>query len=993
MLDEVSGFSGVSSQNRYSRGMVAQDAKYRRDRCMSCNAKPVYEILWAEGMGHAWFCAKHAKEWVRKSLADCKKDGYRGDCELNSMKKVDNGEASKKYSDNKQPNILSKFLSEIRHSHNPINVSDEYLAHSQSLDYDERTLLDVYYESEEELAPVRPSGTEEGEEISLEELLPYFKSFYIAKPYVSLVGGLMNKGTTKNDIDIFIRSKTEDRATEFRILRMLPLEYSSRVHFLYPKEEDDKYGVYTNHIDLFDVKLERRTSKKLELMSASTKVELFKFRKLLKPAHGRYKGEVYTMENLIDIVNSKPEWYEKGIYVQKKFDGVHVRCDVKRHYESGFDIKIWTEEGNEISVKLPTLCKALGEASKGHKIVLVGELEFWKDKKHQSRQETAAIIHKKEVPPEEKNVVFNFFDILFYDGDIHIEPYSKRLEYLKKIEPSSIVKNVETRKVENKVDLKNAVKRFAEAPGSEGAYIKRADFPYELDGKTQLNYKYKNTFSIEAEVQDIHKVEGSETWNYLCSIRAKDRDVPIGRTYNTNIKLKEGDIVKVEFVTLNKYFDVKLKKTWYNWWSPRVIMARGDKKRPDNVDTADRLVIASHGEAKNRRASVVLDADPYMMMPDEEKKTLGMAHVHGRGKSIHIDLLFQVSKDWGVGWTLYISAGLSKVAESFNEFKKLVNIEIMPLIKEKLSDPQQKFNCGTKEVKPVEWLDFQGMVGKGEKGATKNEPGFFYIIDRFDVDFGAQKPHYHEYFCHGNIFKGKFDVRLLENKASWKKTGEGLMTWMASIAVTDKTPYVLSRRAVDKKWIPPFAHSCLPAKIKTKVPKVDQYWLSRDPKKRLEIRDVLVEKIKKRRIVLDTFGPAMYRVLRQTFKKQTVIREGPARTRYFFVVCQDKKEKFALALLENPLENDNLTGIRVKQGKQLCGYTGAENKVEPGTQLNQTKATPSNMEVLKLGKVIVMSNTNVKRFRIKDGTMEGEWISYNQEEGTAMWVLKKDEVG
>jgi ATP-dependent DNA ligase len=55
-------------------------------------------------------------------------------------------------------------------------------------------------------------------------------------------------------------------------------------------------------------------------------------------------------------------------------------------------------------------------------------------------------------------------------------------------------------------------------PGSEGAYLKRADFPYELDGKTQFNLKYKNTFSIDAKVVAVSQVKKADAWNYLCVI-------------------------------------------------------------------------------------------------------------------------------------------------------------------------------------------------------------------------------------------------------------------------------------------------------------------------------------------------------------------------------------------------------------------------------------------------------------------------------------------
>ncbi|MEA1957620.1 MAG: hypothetical protein U9N01_04615 [Euryarchaeota archaeon] len=844
---------------------------------------------------------------------------------------------------------------------------------------------------DEELAPVGASGVKRGEEVSLEDVLPYFKPFYIAKPYISLVGGLATRGKTKGDIDIYIARKTRDKIAEFRISRMLPEELASRLHFLYPNEEEDTEGVYTNNVNLYSLKLEASEERKIELMSAdeskaedaADKIELFKFRKLLKPAHGRYKGEMYSVDSLIELVDAKPEWYEKGIYVQKKFDGIHVRCDVKNG-----TARIWTEEGNEITDKLPTLVGALKKAAGSHNIVIVGELEFWKDKAHQSRQETTAIIHTKNVHEHEDKIILNAFDCLYYDKDIHDEAYTEREPWLRKLNATPKIQHVKSTIVKNSTDLRKAVKHYATEPGSEGAYLKLSTFPYELDGKTNLNIKYKNVFSIDAQVQDVHKVEGSESWNYLCSIKDGKRNVPIGRTYNTGIKLKEGDIVKVEFVNLNKYFDQKLKRTWYNWWSPRVIMAREDRTKPDNVNTADRLVKASHGEEKTKRSSVTLDADPYMVTPDEAKRWLGMLHMHVRGKSVHGDLRFQVTKDWAVGWTLYIPEGLSKVPESFSECKKLVDKEILPIVKAKFEDPKKRFNCGKKAVEDARWLDFQGMVQPGDIGATKKEPGFLYIVDRFDVEYGTQKNHYHEYFCNGKLVNGRVCVKLLENKKEWKKTGEGLMTWMLTVAEMND-PYVLSLRAVNKKWIPPFDRSALPEKMKSKVPDDYKYWLKRNPEDRRALRDELREALKKKQVELDAKGPATYRVLRQTWKKQTVIREEPSRTRFYFVICKLDEPKLALAFQDDPTDNKKLTGIKVKPIVELCKYEGRENSIKPGTELNRTKTTPSNLELIERGKATIIANGNVKTYEIKAGRMQGTWNAFNEEPGSVLWVLEK----
>jgi hypothetical protein len=98
--------------------------------------------------------------------------------------------------------------------------------------------------------------------------------------------------------------------------------------------------------------------------------------------------------------------------------------------------------------------------------------------------------------------------------------------------------------------------------------------------------------------------------------------------------------------------------------------------------------------------------------------------------------------------------------------------------------------------------------------------------------------------------------------------------------------------------------------------------------------------------------------------------------------------KLSLAFLNNPLEQNELTGIKTKDVK-LCEYKGHENQVKPGTELNKTKATPSNIEVLEEGKATALVDRAVKEYKLKEGRMKGNWILYNEEEGSAMWVLKK----
>jgi len=139
------------------------------------------------------------------------------------------------------------------------------------------------------------------------------------------------------------------------------------------------------------------------------------------------------------------------------------------------------------------------------------------------------------------------------------------------------------------------------------------------------------------------------------------------------------------------------------------------------------------------------------------------------------------------------------------------------------------------------------MVQPWHIGATRNEPAFFYIIDAFEVQFGTQKSHFHKYFCDGSLFNGRLVFRLLQNKAEWKRTGEGLiMTWMMFRALRSPTPYVLSNRAVQKQWVPPYNVSAVPRSIRAKIPERFRYWTIKNTTERRAVRDALVAEIKRK---------------------------------------------------------------------------------------------------------------------------------------------------
>ena len=348
-----------------------------RDYCMQCDNPPEYDVLFSEGNLRAWLCAEHCKAFVREASE-----------KINAIRRIDNGKATSKFRENINPNVLSRFIRDM-----------------QRISQKKQLVTD------EELAPVNASGVELGEKITLKEILPYFKSFYHTKPYVSLIGGICNRGSTTGDIDIFINSNHRDLATEFRIVRSFPQDYWHRFNFRYPYQEKTHPGKFTNHVDIYDQKIEAIREPELVLMSVPKKVELFKPTfPLIKPLTGRRKLEEYTVDNLISVVNEYWD-YKNKIAVQRKLDGVHCRAD---HSKEG-KVKIYTEEGNEITDKCPTIVSEFKEICKGHDVMVTGELESWTGETFNPRQRTAAIIHSKGIHEEEKTLKLNIFDCLYYN--------------------------------------------------------------------------------------------------------------------------------------------------------------------------------------------------------------------------------------------------------------------------------------------------------------------------------------------------------------------------------------------------------------------------------------------------------------------------------------------------------------------------------------------------------------------------------------------------
>jgi hypothetical protein len=167
------------------------------------------------------------------------------------------------------------------------------------------------------------------------------------------------------------------------------------------------------------------------------------------------------------------------------------------------------------------------------------------------------------------------------------------------------------------------------------------------------------------------------------------------------------------------------------------------------------------------------------------------------------------------------------------------------------------------------------------------------------------------------------------------------------------------------------------------------YWTVKDTSKRRALRDELVDAIKKKILSLDALSHGNFKFLKQTWKGQKVIREGPSKTQFYFVF-KDAKDIWAIALNADLTEQQSAAGLVFTKADALWDTEGV---IAPGTKLNTTKNTPSNISILDKGAASMFTETEntFKKFILKGKSLKGVWVAYQQEE-SKMWTFRKSEM-
>ena len=919
---------------------------------------------------------------------------------------------------------------------------------------------------ESETLPIYPGSTSSKyEPLDLSDFLERWNSFVIRKPFINLVGSLANWERTEGDIDILVKARDPspllealDRAiiklfeikedaladvliqvhqfihtdslflnAKWRIERAFP-EWTSenRISIL----DDSFSGPFTNFVELADLVAVAREEKERQEMiqlGAPRKLKLFEHFPMLKPLHGRKKEEVYSIDSVIETIKSRKEdWFKTGVFVEIKYDGTHIQC-----HKQGDIVMLITEDGTVVTKNCPTVAREL--LAKAGDWIICGEMELWKEGKHQPRADCAGVLNSKEAHPDEKFLRFNIFDILWHDenayGDLHELPFSDRIKYLDKIADSEHIKKSKRILCHSEAEVRKAIEKVSKEEGSEGAYLKKADFKYHLTGRTNENIKFKVEISLDAVVLKKNKVAKTEkTFYYHCGLKSDSEMVYCGKTFNTNIAAKVGDIIKVIFVDISGYTDPTTKKRWCNWWAPRVSMLRTDKKVPDSMDTAWKMVKATTGRFEDRKMPDI----KHLEQLAEKGKRFVLQH-HFRGASEHIDFRVQINhvlegftiaaqhadilkdelaKHWKLDKTkdVYSLFWDKELAYQLDKKEKITK-EPSATLKKKIFDfhvalhkdakywkvdletgeekkrkgavegtkQVEKIFCVKKGKEPFEWLDIEGVTKpreiEPEPGGTRFYPGIFVEIDSGVYYPGAQKPYFKEYFLAGKKWKGRIVFRLVAGLRGTKAVADWLY-WKPD----DQSPYVLSSRAIKDNWFPD-GGSAMSPEWERKLPAELQFWRA-DKSKRAEVRK-LARKYLLQKKMLSAESSSGFILTNRNWAGQLVVRGLPFEDYHLKI---DSK-KFHLD--KDPSSKVPDVGISALQFEGKEEYF-KEGKKQPKTAVNPNAKIPAFVEIIDHGSMEIIADEPLYlHVRFKGKKLKGLYYFRRTSRLSNFWSLKK----
>ncbi len=321
----------------------------------------------------------------------------------------------------------------------------------------------------------------------------------------------------------------------------------------------------------------------------------------MKPTKGYLREEKMSVNGLMKFIDEG----DYPILVEKKYDGVKLIVFKDAREKA---VTIYTDDGGNVTNRLPKSIAAIKKLNVKTAIFEV-EAELWRDGKHMPREMMAGYLHEKGEPNDD-DVMMNAYGILYKDGaDIHKEEEEKRRAVLEGIDFGQSTNDKPNMKlqlnrvksvvVKNAKEFRTAVEDLRRRAGSEGVVVKKSKARYYLNRNSKGGwYKLHNTEMIAGIVIERIGTKTAGVYTYRYGIdpgkykvrpgdlgEVKDKEyMEVGTSFSTNKKVDRGEIIEIEFSTLNFIKDERSGTVQVTAWVPRFMRELKDKTEPDGVD-------------------------------------------------------------------------------------------------------------------------------------------------------------------------------------------------------------------------------------------------------------------------------------------------------------------------------------------------------------------------------------------------------------------------
>jgi hypothetical protein len=323
---------------------------------------------------------------------------------------------------------------------------------------------------------------------------------------------------------------------------------------------------------------------------------------------------IFTPEEVFDISG-----FELPVLVDVKIDGMRLQI----HNDAG--VQIYSEdEGLNKTHKFKEPLEDIKKLPEG--TILDAEGVLVADGQVLHRTSFIGYVNGKGFDEEkDKQTEFWIFDVLRWGNkDLTDEPLSVRLSYLKKVPECKHLKvfkaGEEAFICKTREEVLTAVKKVAGKKGSEGAMIKLLSSTYVKDIHNKGWIKLKNLKEVDCLVVEIESPEHQKgplegkpvegVFNYhvaagpypeedgkvlLDKVPTKVREYEgkvyahLGKTFNTEIKAKVGDIIRVWSPEINKYPVKETDLFTYGIYEPKVLEWVHERNIPDSLNVLNRL--------------------------------------------------------------------------------------------------------------------------------------------------------------------------------------------------------------------------------------------------------------------------------------------------------------------------------------------------------------------------------------------------------------------